>query len=123
MSSSIPNLKFLLDENVKAILTKSLGKQGFDFKLAPKGATDKQLALISKSEKRILVTNDSDFQWYDKNQIYSVILLSIPQNDSLSLVSSFEKLLGEFNNFEGSIILLEVNKWQDFPLLEEASSI
>lgn len=121
MSSSTPNPKFLLDENVKAALAKSLGKHSYGLKLAPKGTTDKQLALISKSEKRILITNDSDFQWYDKNQIYSVILLNIPQNDSKALISSFEKLLREFNNFGGRIILLETAKWQDFPLWEETS--
>ena len=61
MSSLTPNLKFLVDENVRTELSRFLRIQGFDFKLAPKGASDKQLALISKTEKRILVTNDEDF--------------------------------------------------------------
>lgn len=119
MSSSIPNPKFLLDENVKRVLFKLLVSKGFNVKIPPRSAKDTVVAKISKQEKRILVTNDSDFQWYDKNQIYSVILLNIPQGDSRSLVSSFEKLVREFNKFRGRIVLLEKTRWQDFPLWEE----
>ena len=119
MSSSTRNLKFLLDENVKRVLFKFLVSKDFDIKVSPQSVKDSVIAKISKQEDRILVTNDSDFQWYDKNQIHSVILLNIPQNDSKSFISSFEKLLKEFNNFPGRIIVLEINKWQDFPLWEE----
>lgn len=55
MPSSTPALKFLLDENVKKVLY------------------------------QFLVTNDWDFEWYTKDQIYSVIILRIPQYDSKSL--------------------------------------
>lgn len=122
MQSLTPNpqsLKFLLDENVKRILFNFLASKNFDVKTSPKSAKDSAVAKISKQEDRILVTNDSDFQWYDKNQIHSVILLNIPQNDSKSLISSFEKLLKGFNNFPGRIVFLEANKWQDFSLMEE----
>lgn len=119
MPSSIPDLKFLLDENVKKALFKFLVSKNFDVKISPKSTRDSLLAKISKQEDRILITNDSDFQWYDKKQIHSVVLLNIPQNDSKSLISSFEKLLKEFNNFPGRIVILEVNKWQDFSLWEE----
>ncbi|MBI2195983.1 DUF5615 family PIN-like protein [Candidatus Daviesbacteria bacterium] len=121
MSSLTPNHKFLLDENVKRVLFRHLASKEFDVKIPPKSAKDTVVAKISKQEKRILVTNDSDFQWYDKDQIHSVILLNIPQNDTKSLISSFEKLLKEFNNFRGRIVLLEVNRWQDFPLWKEVS--
>lgn len=116
MPLSTPNHKFLLDENVKIALAKFLKDHRFDIKFVPKGTTDSNLASISRKEKHILVTNDTDFQWYTKNQIYSVILLNIPQNDSKSLISSFKNLLKEFNNFPGRIVILEVNKWQDFSL-------
>lgn len=35
-----------------------------------------------------------------------------------TLISSFVKLLSEFTSFEGKLIILEPNKWQDFPLEE-----
>ncbi|MEK6860878.1 MAG: DUF5615 family PIN-like protein, partial [Nanoarchaeota archaeon] len=93
MPSLTPDLKLLLDENVRIELSRFLKTQGFNFTFAPKGATDKQLALISKKEQRILVTNDEDFQWFTKDEIYSVIWLWIPQNDPKSLISSFKKLI------------------------------
>lgn len=121
MLLSIPSHKFLLDENVKKALLRLLKSNVFDVKLALKGSTDTEIARISKKEKRILVTNDEDFQWYTKDQVYSVVLLKIPQADSTGLISSFEKLLKEFNNFPGKIVLLETDKWTDYPLWEEVS--
>lgn len=119
MPSSTPVLKFLLDENVKQTLLRFIKSRGLDVKLHSKGAKDSVLAHISKQEKRILITNDWDFEWYTKEQIYSVVILRIPQHDSKNLLSSFENMLKEFKNFEGRIVLLEVNKWQDSPLWEE----
>jgi len=112
-----PDLKFLLDENVNRKLFKFLLSKSFDVKTHLKSSKDSVLAAISKKEERILVTNDWDFEWYTKDQIYSVVILRIPQHDSKSLISSFEKLLKEFTNFPGRIVLLEVNGWQDFSLL------
>lgn len=116
MSYSIPNLKFLLDENVRIELSRLLKNQGLDFRLAPKGAPDKQLAAISKIEKRILITNDEDFQWYTKSQIHCVIWLWIPQNDPKSLISSFNKLIKECKDFRGKLIVLHPNDWKNYPL-------
>lgn len=56
MSLSTPNHKFLLDENVKAILSRFLKSEGFDVKLASKTAPDLKLASRSKEEQRILVS-------------------------------------------------------------------
>ncbi len=119
MPSLTPTLKFLLDENVKAVLLKYLKSEGFEAKFTPYSAKDSLVANISIKEQRILVTNDHDFQWYTKDQIFSVILLNIPQHESNSLISSFKKLLKEFKNFKGRMILLESNKWTDSPLWEE----
>lgn len=116
MSSSIPNLKFLLDENVTAELAKFLQSQGLSVKSAPKTSPDSHLALLSKTEKRILVTNDEDFADYSKGNIFSVLWLKIPQNDPKSLISSFTKLIKEFNKFSGRLVILEVQKWTDFSL-------
>ena len=78
-----------------------LESHDFDVKLAPKATSDSKLALISKKEARILVTNDEDFRWYNETQVFSIILLKIPQTDNQVLLESFTKLLSEFNKFIG----------------------
>lgn len=121
MSSSTPSPKFLLDENVKKVLLTFLQSKKLDTVIVPKSATDAKITTISIKQKRIIVTNDEDFQWYTKDQVYSVVLLKIPQSDSRGLISSFEKLLKEFSNFSGRIVVLETGKWNDYPLWEEIS--
>lgn len=120
MSSSIPNHKFLLDENVRLDLYKFLTSQGFDVKLAPKTGKDSVLASISKKDSLIIVTNDSDFQYFTKQQVFSVVLLNIPQHEGKILISSFVKLLSEFDNFPGRIVVLKPNSWEDFPLIKKS---
>lgn len=115
----IPNLKFLLDENVKISLSKFLEFHDFDVKLATKTSSDLKLALISKVEERVLVTNDEDFQWYSDKEIYSVILLKVPQKDKESLIKSFTKLLSECSNFSGKIIVLDTKGWKNYPLVKK----
>jgi len=119
MSFLTLNHKFLLDENVKAILSRFLKSEGFNVKLAPKTTSDLKLALLSKEEQRILVSNDEDFQWYSEREIYSVILLKIPQNDNESLIKSINKLLSEFSNFAGRIVIIDNKGWKDYPLVKK----
>lgn len=119
MSLSIPSPKFLLDENVHADLSKNLRTQNLDFKLAPKRSSDSRLAEISKKEERILVTNDQDFVSYAKGEIFSVVWLRTPQDNPKVLLTSFQKLLSEFKNFEGRFIVLGPREWEEFPLGEE----
>lgn len=119
MSSLTLSRKFLLDENVKAILSGFLKSEGFDVKLVPKATTDLKLASLSKEEQRILVSNDEDFQWYSDKEIYSVILLKVPQNDNQLLIKSFNKLLSEFSNFAGRIVVLDNKGWKDYPLVKK----
>lgn len=119
MSSSIPNHKFLLDENVRLDLYKFLTSQGCDVKLAPKTGKDSIIASISKKDSRIIVTNDSDFQYFTEQQVFSVVFLNIPQYEGEILISSFIKLLSDFDNFPGRIVVLKPNTWEDFPLLKK----
>src|SRR3972149_11330311 len=107
-STSNPKPKFLLDENVRIDLYKFLKSSGFDIKVAAKAASDSSLAALSKAEKRIFVTNDEDFSDYPNDRIFSVIWLRIPQNDPKSLISSFTKLINEFNEFSDRLVILEV---------------
>lgn len=118
MSSSTPSpkFKFLLDENVRIDLYKFLQSSGFDIKAGPKGAPDSHLASLSKTEKRIFVTNDEDFAQYTNDKIFSVVWLKIPQNNPKSLITSFTKLIKEFNKFYGRLVILKAEKWKDFPL-------
>ena len=119
MSSSIQLPKFLLDENVRIELFNFLKRRGIDVKLPPKSAPDSAVALLSKREQRVLVTNDEDFCECSKDEIYSVVWLRLPQNDSEGLVKSFEKLLASFKNFSGRLVVLRRGKWDEFPLGEK----
>ena len=119
MPSSIPNHKFLLDENVRIELSRHLINQDLDIKLVPKGATDSWVASISKSEKRVLITNDEDFLMYPASRLFAVIWLRIPQNDPEALLSSFKKLLKEAKDFQGKVTVLEPNKWHQLPQVME----
>lgn len=86
--------------------------------MVSKGFSDKKVAEICLKEKRILVTNDGDFQEYAKDEIYSVIWLRIPQNKPDVLIKSFEKLLSECMKFAGRIVILNETDWKDFPLIQ-----
>ena len=116
MSSSTQLPKFLLDENVRIELSNFLKRRGIDVKLHTKSATDSFVASLSKREQRVLVTNDEDFCECSKDEIYSVVWLRLPQNDSEGLVRSFEKLLGSYKNFPGRLVVLRRGKWDEFPL-------
>lgn len=111
MSLSTPNLKFLLDENVDIGLYKFFRKKRIDVVLVPKGISDEQVALISKKEKRVLVTNDEDFTEYSKDAIFAVIWLCIPQGDLKVLLFSFEKLLKGGESFSNKLVILKSNTW------------
>lgn len=120
MPSSILNHKFIIDENVHHELRSLLQKSGQDVTLAPKSASDSRLAAISKKEKRILITNDQDFFNYSKDELFSFVWLKIKQGDDKSLLRSFEKLLKEFKRFQGRSVILENDKWKDFPLIQKS---
>lgn len=111
MLSSTPNLKFLLDENVHVGLYKFLRKKSIAVVFVPRAISDKQIALISKKEKRILVTNDEDFTEYSQDAVFAVIWLCIPQGDLKVLLSSFEKLLNTGESFSKKLVILKSDTW------------
>lgn len=116
MSSSIPKVRFLLDENVRKELFTLLKKMRIPTRVAPKGASDETLASISLKEKRVIVTNDGDFSEHPKDTVFSIVWLRIPQNDPQSLLTMFDQLLKECDNFKGKLIVLKRNTWKDWPL-------
>lgn len=119
MLSLIPTHKFLLDENVKIKLFQSLTDKGYDVVLVPKGAKDSKINLISKRERRVLVTNDEDFVYYTSSEIFSVIWLRIPQADTQALLTVFDKILKEIKTFSKKLTVLYEDKWDQFPLGKE----
>lgn len=117
MRSSPPSPKFLVDENVKAVLARLLKKNGFDVKTANKGEADSNLSEQSKNEKRILITNDSNFFDSPADEIYSVVILNLPQNDTQILLDSVTKLIEECKHFEGNLIIINHTGWKSSPLI------
>ncbi len=121
-SASHLKLKFLLDENVKLKLQLFLETKGFDVLRAPKKSSDRNISLISKSEERILITNDSDFanpKNYPKEKIFSVILLKIPQDQPHFLLNSFLELFSNLSapeDFNGKLVKLWRNKIEIFDI-------
>ena len=113
--------KFLIDENIRRELLIFLDKKGFDVKSLTKGAKDNTLAQVSKKEKRILITNDNDFIYYSRNEVFSVILLKTPQSDLESLIVGFENILDRVKNFNGNIIILRIGKLETIPLEEKSN--
>ena len=129
MSSSVlkdDEMKFLLDENVKKELLKFLKSEGYDAAFKPKGLSNGKLAEFSKSEQRILVTNDEDFTepfLFPKEKLFSVVWLTIPQDKPEVLLKSFSKLLKEKTkpeDFKGLLIILKENDFE-ISLLSSAS--
>lgn len=119
-SPSPSKLRFLLDENVHKELGLSLKLEGFDVVFSPKGISNGKLATFSKSESRMLITNDSDFTLLPKEKVFSVIWLRIPQNEPESLLKSFSRLLkekGAPEDFEGKLIVLKKEGVEAYPLL------
>ncbi|MEK6826734.1 MAG: DUF5615 family PIN-like protein [Nanoarchaeota archaeon] len=118
-STSPSKIKFLRDENVKLGLEIFLKQQGVNIISKPKGISNGKLAEFSKSEKRVLVTNDEDFLEFGEEKIFSVVWLRIPQEKSESLLRAFSKLLKEKSSpegFEGSLITLNDERFEISPL-------
>ncbi len=117
MSNSVSrSIKFLSDENLDKRLERFLTKQGVDIVSKPKGLVNGKLAEFSKSEQRVLITNDEDFtdsERFPKEKIFSIVWSKIPQDKLDSLISSFSKLLEETKpeDFEGNLIKLYEGKF------------
>lgn len=106
-------LKFLLDENVKRKLLGFLKQHGFDAVFKPKRLSNGILAEFSKSEQRVLITNDKHFadsSKFPKEKIFGIIWLKIPQDNPEALFNTFSKLLEDKSrpdDFEGFLIELK----------------
>ena len=121
LSSTSLLIKFLSDENVDERLTRFLKEQGIDIISKPKGISNGKLAEFSKSELRVLVTNDEDFFEFSKDEIFSIIWLKIPQRKIESSKNAFITLLNEIKaeDFEGNLIKLYEERFEISSLAEE----
>ena len=54
-------MRFLSDENFRSDVVKFLRDQKHDVKITSKGSWDRQIAALARKEKRVLLTNDTDF--------------------------------------------------------------
>ncbi len=109
--------RFLLDENVRCELDAFLKHKGFVAKRLSKGAPDQSLAAASQEEDLIIVTNDEDFVSMPSEKVFSVVLLRISQRDVTLLLSAFQKLLGDCEEWRGRMIILSGTQWKMSPLL------
>lgn len=123
MSLSTSVFKFLLDENVRIELSSFLESKGVDVKLVPKGSSDEKVASLSKSERRVLVTNDADFAGsglYPEERLFALVWLRIAQGDIEELLGSFELLLGELKEEpKGKVVVLRKDSWEIYSLGSE----
>ncbi|OGM31031.1 hypothetical protein A2630_03110 [Candidatus Woesebacteria bacterium RIFCSPHIGHO2_01_FULL_44_10] len=122
MSSSTLPPRFLIDENVRIELYLFLKKEGYDVRVLSKGAPDSLLVETSRKEKRVLVTNDSDFRWYPNHKIYAVVWLKIPQNEVGTLIRIFNKLIKALESFSGKLIILRETDWDEKNLFTALAS-
>lgn len=129
MSNSVfRSVKFLSDENLDKRLEEFLKQQGINIVSKPKGLSNGKLAKFSKSEKRVLVTNDDDFtnsEHFPKEKIFSVVWSKIPQDKLEILLKSFSKLLKETKSedFEGKLITLYEDRIEESPIRSSSSLI
>lgn len=107
-----PKVKFLLDENVKRELYEFIKFKDFDVILAPKELSNGKLAEMSKSEGRVLISNDSHFsdpEMFPREKIFGVIWLIVSQDKPKSLLESFSKLVKDKfseDDFKGKLYIL-----------------
>ena len=126
-NSAFHLIKFLRDENVKLRLEIFFKQNGVDIISKPKGLSNGKLAVFSKQEGRVLITNDRHFtnsSVFPKEKIFSVVWLRIPQDRSDLLIKSFSTLLKENppDKFEGNLITLYEERFEISPLSSSQTS-
>lgn len=98
-------MKFLLDENVRRSVAVFLKQKGFDAKVigmeTKAGLSDLQVLRLANQEKRILITNDTDFGDLIFNfghPIYGLILFRLKIETKENVLNLLEKVLIEYTD-------------------------
>ena len=111
-------MKLLLDENVDRRLAKPLSKAGHNVKVVEKGTKNSALFLLAKKEKRILLTNDTEFsddKLYPPDKTSGIILLRVFPDTFENQKKALLRLLGKFKESEFSGRLVELGRdWEFF---------
>lgn len=110
-------MKFLLDENVHKELFSFLTELKHDVTLSPKSVRNGRVFEIVVSEKRILVTRDSDFlnsSLYPSSKHFGIFLLRIPPEDFRAQQRAVSRLLKQVSEFKGEVIVLLSEKKFEF---------
>ena len=82
---SAQKCKFLLDENVRKELFDFLKKSSYDIEQI-RGLTNGKVAALTLKEKRVLVTNDSDFsnrEMYPRDKFFLLLFLSCRSQEQI----------------------------------------
>lgn len=112
MSRSKPTdtIKFLLDENVPRGVKVFLSTKGYNVVFVPKGLKNGAVIHFSKEDKRVLITQDTDFSHptlHPKRLIYAIIIFRIHPPDSIKLIASLNAFLTGVDTIEGNRFLLD----------------
>ena len=102
--------KFLLDENVPRVISAFLTKKGYDVLLVPKGLKNGNVIRLSKNEKRVLITHDTDFvqpSLHPTSTIYAIIIFRIHPPDPAKLIASLDSFLVSGATIVGNRFLLD----------------
>ena len=111
-------MKLLADENIRKRLVRVLKESGHNVKVVEKGTKNSALFLLAKKERRILLTNDTEFsddKLYHPNKTSGIILLRVFPNTFQNQKEALMRLLGKFkeNEFSGRLVELGKN-WEIF---------
>jgi len=112
-------MKFKIDENLPIEIAELFQKQGYDattvFQQKLIGAPDNLIASVCQSEKRTLVTLDTDFcdiRTYPPKDFEGIIVLRLESQDKPYLLSVVNQLFSVFSNepVSGHLWVVEENR-------------
>ncbi len=98
-------MKFLLDENVRKSVAGFLKQKGFDVKVigmeTKAGLSDLHVLRLANQEKRILITNDTDFGDLVFNfghPIHGLILFRLRIETKENILNLLEKVFADYQS-------------------------
>ncbi|MBF0489134.1 MAG: DUF5615 family PIN-like protein [Candidatus Omnitrophica bacterium] len=97
-------MQFLSDENFRLDVVEYLENQGHDVKKVSRRSSDSNVASLAKKEKRILLTNDSDFAntlRFKPKDYYGILVFRIHS----PRFHKFKETLEEFLAIYGSSLI------------------
>ena len=90
-------MKFITDENIPISLVNAIRQKGHSVKDIKEeklqGVKDSAIMLLSREEKRIIITLDKDFATYPLESHRGVILLRYKNKNSYNLIAQFNPFL------------------------------